>query len=263
MIPKIIHFTRDDGLESEFDLNSTSWEIMIWDTKEIKKEMKKYPKIWRIYNAVSSKDTKNVLSKYVIMREYGGICFDYKDCKDCKNCKDCKDCKNCKNCKKDDRNDCNAYKKLLDDIFKKENTKDIIYIGACNSFYFFPDYSLDFLAMERNHPIWKDVWTRVKHYADDNAINNALFHCINHSDKYEIMEVFKQSDNTFRALQKNKATLRIKQLLMFIAAICIIIFVEQLYHYNVSLYGAINFIPGIGVVSSSSNSSNKDKKKQK
>jgi hypothetical protein len=245
MIPKIIHFTRDDG--SEFDLNSTNWEIMNWNTKEIKKEMKKYPKIWRIYNAVSSNDTKNVLSKYVIMREHGGICFDCKDCKDCK---------------KDDRNDCNAYKKLLDDIFKKENTKDVIYIGACNSFYFFTDYSLDFLAMERNHPIWKDVWTRVEHYTDDNAINNALFHCINHSDKYEIMEVFKQSDNTFRTLQKNKTALRMKQLLMFIAAICIIIFVEQLYHYNVSLYGAINFIPGIGVVSSSSKQ-DKDKKKKK
>ena len=240
MIPKIVHFIRDDGLESEFELNSTSWEIMVWDTKEIKKEMKKYPKIWRIYNAISSKDTKNVLSKYVIMREHGGVCFDYKDCKkdDCK-----KDCK-----------------KLLDDILKGSNAKDVIYIGASNSFYFFTDYSLDFLAMERNHPIWKDVWRRVEHYTDDNAINNALFHCINHSDKYEIMEVFKQSDNTFRALQKNKSTLRMKQLLMFIAAICIIIFVEQLYHYNVSLYGAINFIPGIGVVASNQD---KDKKKKK
>jgi hypothetical protein len=240
MIPTIVHFTRDDGLKSEFDLNSTSWEIMIWNTKEIKKEMKKYPKIWRIYNAVSSKDTKNVLSKYVIMREHGGICFDYKDCK------------------KDD------YKKILDDILKGSNKKDVIYIGASSSFYFFTNYSLDFLAMERNHPIWKDVWKRVEHYIDDNAINNALFHCINNSDKYEIMEVFKQSDNTFRVWQKNKTTLRMKQLLMFIVAICIIIFVEQLYYYNVSLYGAINFIPGIGVISSSSSSTkDKDKKKKK
>ena len=239
MIPKVVHFTRDDGLksESESDLNSTSWEIIVWSTKEIKKEMKKYPKIWRIYNAVSSKDTKNVLSKYVIMREHGGVCFDYKDCNNCKDCK-----------------------QLLDDILKGSNTKDVIYIGASNSFYFITNYSLDFLAMERNHPIWKDVWIKVEHYIDNNAINNALFHCINHSDKYEIMEVFKQSDNTFRALQKNKATLRMKQLLMFIAAICIIIFVEQLYHYNVSLYGAINFIPGIGIVSSSF-AKNKKKKK--
>jgi hypothetical protein len=74
------------------------------------------------------------------------------------------------------------------------------------------------------------------------------------------MEVFKQSDNTFRAFQKNMISIRMKQLLMFISAICIIIFVEQLYHYNVSLYGAINFIPGIGVISSSST---KDKKKKK
>lgn len=239
MIPKIIHFINMNSINTVSDLNSTSWETMVWDTKEIKKEIKKYPKIWRIYNVVSSKDTKNVLSKYVIMREYGGICFDYKDCK---------------NCKKDD------CKKLLDDILKESNAKDVIYIGASNSFYFFTDYSLDFLAMERNHPIWKDVWTRVEHYSDDNAINNALFHCINHSDKYEIMEVFKQSDNTFRASQKNKTVLRMKQLLMFILAICIIIFVEQLYHYNVSLYGAINFIPGIGVVASNQN---KDKKKNK
>lgn len=239
MIPKVVHFTRDDGLksESESDLNSTSWEIIIWSIKEIKKEMKKYPKIWRIYNAVSSKNTKNVLSKYVIMREHGGVCLDYKYR--------------------------NNYQKILNDILKGSNTKDIIYIGASNSFYFFTNYSLDFLAMERNHPIWKDVWRRVEHYIDDNAINNALFHSINHSDKYEIMEVFKQSDNTFRALQKNKSTLRMKQFLMFIAAICIIIFVEQLYHYNVSLYGAINFIPGIGIVSSSSSKQDKDKKKKK
>ena len=246
MIPTIVHFihtnSRENGTESK--LNSISWEIMVWDTKEIKKEMKKYPKIWRIYNAISSKDTKNVLSKYVIMREHGGVCFDYKDC----------------------NNNC---KQLLDDILKGSNTKDVIYIGASNSFYFFTNYSLDFLAMERNHPIWKDVWKRVEHYSDDNAINNALFHCINHSDKYEIMEVFKQSqpDNTFRAWQKNKAILRMKQLLMFIAAICIIIFVEQLYYYNVSLYGAINFIPGIGVVGSSSSTKGssfaKDKKKKK
>jgi hypothetical protein len=113
--------------------------------------------------------------------------------------------------------------------------------------------------MERNHPIWKDVWTRVEHYIDDNAINNALFHCINHPDKYEIIEVFKQSDNTFRVFQKNKSDLRMKQFIMFILAICIIIFVEQLYHYNVSLYGAINFIPGIGIVASSA----QDKKKKK
>lgn len=235
MIPKVVHFTRDDGLksESESDLNSTSWEIIIWSIKEIKKVMKKYPKIWRIYNAVSSKETKNVLSKYVIMREHGGVCLDNKYR--------------------------NNYQKTLDDILKKENTKDVIYIGASNSFYFFTNYSLDFLGMERNHPIWKDVWRRVEHYSDDNAINNALFHSINHSDKYEIMEVFKQSDNTFRELQKNKSTLRMKQFLMFIAAICIIIFVEQLYHYNVSLYGAINFIPGIGVVASNQN---KDKRKR-
>jgi hypothetical protein len=235
MIPKIVHFTRDNGSESK--LNSISWEIMVWDTKEIKKVMKKYPKIWRIYNAVSSKDTKDVLSKYVIMREHGGVCFDYKD-----------------------TSNANAYTQLLDDILKGSNAKDIIYIGASNSFYFFTNYSLDFLAMERNHPIWKDVWRRVENYIDDNAINNALFHCINHSDKYEIMEVFKQSDNTFRALQKNKSDLRMKQFIMFILAICIIIFVEQLYHYNVSLYGAINFIPGIGIVASNQD---KDKKKKK
>ena len=255
MIPTIVHFIHtnssinanssindNSSINAKSDLNSTNWEIMVWDTKEIKKEMKKYPKIWRIYNAVSSKDTKDVLSKYVIMREHGGVFCDYKHCK---------------------KDDFNGLKKLLDDILKGSNAKDIIYVGASNSFYFFTNYSLDFLAMERNHPIWKDVWRRVENYIDDNAINNALFHCINHSDKYEIMEVFKQSDNTFRALQKNKSALRMKQFIMFILAICIIIFVEQLYHYNVSLYGAINFIPGIGVVSSSSNSSNKDKKKQK
>ena len=81
--------------------DSTNWEIMVWDTKEIKKEMKKYPKIWRIYNAVSSKDTKDVLSKYVIMREHGGVFCDYIDCKDCK------------------KDDLNGLKKLLDDINKK------------------------------------------------------------------------------------------------------------------------------------------------
>lgn len=235
MIQKIIHFTRD----VEYNFNSINWEIIVWNTKEIKKEMKKYPKILRIYNAVSSKDTKNILSKYVIMREHGGVCFDYKDCKDCKD-----------------------FKRLLDDILKGSKTKDVIYIGASNSFYLFTNYSLDFLAMERNHPIWKDVWKRLEYYTDNNAINNALFNCINHSDKYEIIEVFKQSDNTFQLWKKNKTSLRIKQFVMFILAICIIFFVEQLYHYNVSLYGAINFIPGIGVVSSNQDK-DKDKKKKK
>ena len=142
----------------------------------------------------------------------------------------------------------------IDDIIKNTK-KDVIYIGASNSFLFFTNYSLNFLAMERNHPIWEVVWKRLD---DINAINNALINSLNSSDKYEIIEIFFQHNGKIQSWQKNKSFVQMKQLFMVVLVIFIILFVEQLYHYNVSLYGAVSFIPGIGVVS---NTPTKPKKK--
>jgi hypothetical protein len=57
--------------------------------------------------------------------------------------------------------------------------------------------------------------------------------------------------------------LRMKQIGLLVVVLLIIFLVEKIYYHNTQLFGTVNVLPGIGVVSSSSTSSSSLSKKKK
>ena len=238
MIPKLIHIINpSNNLYQDIKTQNSEWEIIIWKNTEIKKELKKYPKIFLLYNQTISIKSKDTLAKYVIMKEHGGVYYDINENKNMS---------------------CS-----LNNLLSEKQIQNIIYISVSFYFYFFSVPYLNFLAMERNHPIWQDIIHTIEQGTDNYAIDNAFNNCLYQSE-YPIIELFKQNrsfqiwQNT-NSLNKQKH-IRFIQLIMLIIIFIVIFLVEKLYHYNVSIYGAVNFIPGLGVVS---NSSDKKKKREK
>ena len=90
MIPKIIHNIWFDELPENIMNNhynikkqNPNWEFIIWDENMIIDLLKKYPKIYNVYNhldklpgIISKNDTKSHIARYIIMKEYGGIYHD-------------------------------------------------------------------------------------------------------------------------------------------------------------------------------------------
>jgi mannosyltransferase OCH1-like enzyme len=286
MIPKIIHniwIQGYDNLPNENKINyinikknNPDWEFMIWDDEMIKNLLKKYPKIYEIYNKINNYSgivdnnaIKNNLASYIIMKEYGGLYFDI-DFK------------------------CISQ---LDNLFLNENSeinennKQTIYIANSKTNflkYIYPfqttKYCSCFMAMNKNHPIWEKVINKVKYASTKYEINNALdisLQEIENGNKsnYSIVLLNKVNDNYYECINKDTVCYKqdsscwklitpifkyfncfYKQTIMFLIVIIIIISVEYLYMHNAIKYGSINFIPGLQVSQISTQSSLQKKK---
>jgi hypothetical protein len=240
MIPKLIHCINPSNTwYQSIKKQNHDWKIVIWKNTEIKKELNKYPKLLFLYNKTDSINSKNILALYIIMKDHGGVFYDV--------------------------NENNNISCSLNDLLFDNQINDIIYISVCVYFGIYSMPCLNFMAMEQNHPIWENVIKKLEHYSDNyaiyNTINNTFENCL-YISNYPIIELFKKN-NSFQIWQNTnylnkQLNIHFIKIILFITVIIIIFIVEKLYHYNVSLYGAINFIPGIGIVSSSP-----EKKKKK
>lgn len=278
MIPKIIHniwIQGYDNLPNENKINymnikklNPDWEFIIWDDEMIKKLLKKYPNIYEIYNKntynIYERDSiKSDIARYIIIKEYGGLYFDieYKCNASIDNLFSNDDGNN------NDKND------------NKTKSKNIIYIANSEIHLWNYIYSLQktkycscFMAMDKNHPIWDKVIEKLKHATTKYDINNALDSCLQQNENnpkkngvvFPIVVLSKvngdyQSTNkdtvcyttttskegNFLYIFLKYTTCYYKQIILFIFAIIIIIFVEYLYLHNAKTFGAINLIPGM------------------
>jgi len=272
MVPKIIHNIWIEGYENlpnEIKMNylnikktNPEWEFIIWDNEMITQLLKKYPSIYELYNkniyTVYDIDSiKSHIARYIIMKEYGGLYFDIEF--------------NCIS--------------SLDNLFlndNKDESKNTIYIARSKINYWNYIYSLQntkysssFMAMDKNHPVWEKLIENLKYATTKYQINNALDialqknekdHSINSniSKSFPIVLLNKvngdyyQCENTntvcyMTSLQSQNffgstfkfITCYYKQIIIFIFAAFIIIFVEYLYMHNARAFGTINFIPGL------------------
>jgi hypothetical protein len=270
MIPKIIHniwIQGYDNLPNENKINymnikklNPDWEFIIWDDEMIKKLLKKYPLIYEIYNKntynIYERDSiKSDIARYIIMKEYGGLYFniEYK---------------------------CNAS---IDNLFSndednKNQSKNIIYIANSEINLWNYIYSLQktkycscFMAMEKNHPIWDKVIEKLKQATTKYQINNALDICLQQiennpkSNTSFPIVLLSKVNGDYQCTNKDTVCYTsttskegiffytflkyiyhyYKQIILFIFAIIIIIFVEYLYLHNAKTFGAINLIPGM------------------
>lgn len=264
MIPKIIHNIWIQGYENLPNENKTNyanlkkmnpdWDFMIWDDEMIKQLLKKYPPIYELYNkntyTVYEKDSiKSDIARYIIMKEYGGLYFDieYK---------------------------CNMS---MDHLFNDNintNSRNTIYIATSklhllDYIYPFqnPEYSPSFMAMDKNHPIWEKLLQKLKlantKYQIQNALDSALQENKRETNPYPIVLFNKvngyyectNNDTVCFAPISHKWNLAssfikyiicyYKQIILFILAVVIIVFVEIIYMRNAVSYGMMNYIPGI------------------
>jgi hypothetical protein len=265
MIPKIIHniwIQGYDNLPNEHKITymnlkkmNPEWDFMIWDNEMIKGLLKKYPTIYELYNkntynAYEKDSIKSDIARYIIVKEYGGLYFDIEYT-------------------------CNSS---INEIFTNEqtknNTKNTIYIATSkidllDYFYPFqkPEYSSCFMAMDKNHPIWNKVLEKLQFantkYQIQNALDIALQENKRETNPYPIV-LFDKVNGYYQCANKDTVCFipissgwnlarpilkyincYYKQIILFIIAIIIIIFVELLYMHNAVKYGAVNFIPGI------------------
>ena len=244
---------------------------MIWDDEMIKNLLQKYPKIYDIYKKSSSYNgtiddniIKSDISRYIIMKEYGGLYFDIEF--------------KCKSTFDDiffnDNNDNNDNK-------TKRNSINTIYIASSQlNFWNFMNpfqrekYCSCFMGMDKNHPVWDTVIEKLIFATTKQHIHDALDTSLqqienkNVNDKtimaFPIVLLKKVNGNHYQCISNDtncykqeyssitslNSLLKIlvcyyKQIIISIMAVVIIIFVEYLYMHNAMKYGAVNFIPGI------------------
>jgi hypothetical protein len=270
MLPKIIHNIWIQGYENlpnEIKVNhlklkkrNQDWEFIIWDDEMIKKLLKKYPRLYEMYNnnsyTVFDKDSiKSHIARYIILKEYGGLYFDieYKCTSTFENL-------------------------FFTDDSNDNKSKNTIYIATSKINYWNYIYSLQktkysssFMAMDKNHPIWDKVIEKLKQATTKYQINNALDNSLmqienNHKTRESAFPIvllskvngnYNQCENKDTACYKPNSSVNFinslykylncyyKQILLFILAVVIIICVEYLYMHNAKVFGPVNFIPGM------------------
>jgi len=278
MIPKIIHniwLKGYDNIHNEHKIshlnikkNNPQWEFIIWDKNMIEKLLQPYHEILKLYNKSDTKD-KIEIAKYVILKEYGGIYFDM------------------------DYRCISSLDNLFSNTTENPNT---VYI-TLNSYtlwdLLYPfqknKYNSSFIALNKNHVLWDKVFTQLKFANTSFKIHNALDFSLKEnennlqntkSDSFPIVILDKVNGNYYQCKDKDTncyksnsssgyinslfqyCSCHYKQCILFVIAICIIIFVEYLYMLNAKTYGTVNFIPGLpGPATVASNIIQKKKRK--
>jgi mannosyltransferase OCH1-like enzyme len=273
MIPKIIHNIWLEGynnLPNEYKLNHNNikkinpeWEFIVWDDEMIIKVLKKYPKIYSIYKKIKTPDykVKSYIARYIILKEYGGLYYDieYKCDSSFDNLF---------------LNNDNDVKNDHDNYYGNNNTdtkdNNVIYVSAGKSNlldiimpFQKTQYSSSFVAINKEHPIWRSVIEKLIFSTTNNQINTALNVSLQETNKYKIIILNKVNDNyqcinkdtvcylpektSWNFLRKivNYIECYYKQIFLFMLSIVIIVFVEYIYLRNAAHYGVTNFIPGM------------------
>jgi hypothetical protein len=268
MIPKIIHniwLQGYDNLSNTVKIQHNNikkinpdWEFIIWDNNMIEKLLKKYPKIYSKYKNTASygnnvNPIKSDIARYVIMKEYGGLYCDIEY--------------NCDN----------SFNMLFEEDAEEETVldkKNTLYVASEENgflYYIIPfkqtKYSSCFMAMNKQHPIWKTVLEKLMFAVSQEQIKMAFDSSLQEmeisNNKYPIIIFDKvnghyqcktnnticymndnSSSNLFRTILKY-INCYYKQIFLFILTILIILFVEKLYTFNAIKFGAVNFIPGM------------------
>lgn len=163
IIPKILHniwlpgYDKLDEYTKILHLNikqiNPEWDFMIWDESSISGIIKKYPDMYALYmscssmtGAVLNTTCKAEIAKYVILKEYGGIYFDFEY-----------------QCSK-------PFDSLVS--FSPESSSDLsspVFVTYENRDwleYIFSfgveKYSSSWIAVSKNHPVWDEVFSNLK-----------------------------------------------------------------------------------------------------
>ena len=283
MIPKIIHNIWFDELPENIMNNhyntkkqNPNWEFIIWDENMIIDLLKKYPKIYNIYNhldkfpgIISKNETKSHIARYIIMKEYGGLYHDINFI-------------------------CNSsFDKLLDE-FDKNIDKNTIFIAKFEKTYLDyifpfskPKYSSCFMAIEKEHPVWDKVIKIILKSHNKYQITSALDISLQNNYEYNIIILDKVTGNyqnqnqnqnkdticyTLSETSENTITeymkfiiLYYKQILLFILVFVIIFIIDRINHHNYKLFGMVQMIPGTNIPQqmNTTQQMNKNKNKKK
>ena len=127
-----------------------------------------------------------------------------------------------------------------------------------------PKYCACFMAFEKNHPIWESIITKIIKAETKYQIGSALDVCLQENENNYNIIILEKVNGHYKCKHKDticytkaesswnfiRPTLKFlncyyKQILLFILAIVIIIIVERITNYNVSIYGSISAIPGL------------------
>jgi mannosyltransferase OCH1-like enzyme len=184
-VPKILHNIWLPGYE-KLDENvkvlhinikqvNPDWDFMIWDESSISGIIKKYPEMNALYmncsnltGAILTSTCKTEIAKYVILKEYGGIYFDFEY-----------------NCTK-------PFDNLVSFAPTTGSSSSPVYVTYEERdwleylFSFgFEKYSSSWIAISKNHPVWDSVFTNLKKV----------------TNKYELFEVW---DKTLKTITTTK-----------------------------------------------------------
>ena len=265
MIPKIVHIIKnkkdiDNIYLSEWQLINKSWDFIFWDNVAIKNKMAKFPKILLLYNYFHSLPEYSfiicpLLACYILLNEYGGLFTTFSSF---------------------------LIPQKLDDIFIAHRPLAIFIASEKQKIFLFPTtytyYPTEGVAMEKEHPIWQtkvfpflnrkqsELAAALKSSTTSpllqvvplsytrktcaTAINNAFLNVLysypiikmEYKTEFSIINIVRAENSVFHT--------RAKQFILLVVVFIIIFLVEKLYHYNVNIFGTINVLPGIGVVSS-------------
>lgn len=257
MIPKVIHIISIPEDEEVLLLKNNSTQpsnnlikqsnitVITWDKKMIQQLLEKYPKIYSVYKNIDklsgfihSLSIQRLISSFVILKEHGGIYYEtYVNCS-----------------------------KTIDKIFSYvEPELNIIFVMKSSSVSFLdriknlfiiePNFNSHFIAMEKNHPIWKKIFPIIEESISKYDINNALTKEIKENNyPISIYDCEKDTLSYFK-IQPTKSPFWWK-IFLFIAVIIIIFIVERINRFNVIKFNISSYIPGVTHPYPSSTSSN-------
>jgi mannosyltransferase OCH1-like enzyme len=205
MIPKIIHNIWIKGYENmpeEIKKKqlfvkkiNPEWEFIVWDHSAILKLLKKYPDFHSMYKRLHKyipfepnspenhkeelNRTKNNMIKYLILKEYGGVYYDIQlSC-------------------------LFNFNEIFEDMtLDKENR---MYLVKNNNFYsnylyyiypFFNETEINtrFMAFSKNHPIWENIFSKLKSLRSEKQMNAILDDMITCGNDYSIVYLIKKGD---------------------------------------------------------------------
>jgi len=283
MIPKIIHNIWIQGyhdLPNDIKVDylkikklNPDWDFMIWDDKMIIQLLEKHPPILKVYKGCSnlpgiigSSTTQSDIARYVIMKEYGGIYYDF-DFK---------------------------CRKSFDTLLKKEVVSDLDIltisseIGFLTYIYPFqqPKYCSCFMGLQKNHPIWEKVLKVVENATSKKEIGEAFDQVLQKNEElYNIIILQKvkghygcDSENMICETTPSSSWNFIRPFLQFfncnvikILLVILVIIIVILLHYR-SYYNVFflkqnipinNVIPGLGPASQTQSMKRGKNKKSK
>ena len=243
MIPKLIHIISipehkevlllKNSYPSNNLIKKSNITVMTWDKKMIHPLLEKYPKIYSVYKNVDklsgflqSLISQRLITSFVIITEYGGIYYE---------------------------TDLDCYKSL-DKIFTYKEPNIIFMMKSSSSLPFLdgiknlfttgPNFNYHFMAMEKDHPIWKKVFPIIENSNCKYTINNTLSKVINDSN-YPISIYNCDKDNWSYLKNQSIQYYFWWKIFLFLAVIIIIIMVEIINRFNIIKFNISSYIPGI------------------